>query len=53
LTKTVLETALEAEIADHIGYDKHDPMGSNVGDSCNGTRPKTVCKTSASWSATD
>src|SRR6476660_244227 len=29
LTKTVLETALEAEITDHLGYDKHDPMGRN------------------------
>lgn len=25
LTKTVLETALEAEMAEHLGYDKHDP----------------------------
>ena len=31
LTKTVLETALEAEITDHLGYDKHDPMGRNGG----------------------
>ena len=29
LTKTVLETALEAEITEHLGYDKHDPMGRN------------------------
>src|SRR6476620_8372128 len=42
LTKTVLETALEAEIADHLGYDKHDPMGRNGGNSRNGTRSKTV-----------
>jgi putative transposase len=41
LTKTVLETALEAEITDHSGYDKHDPMGRNGGNSRNGTRPKT------------
>ena len=41
LTKTVLETALEAEITDHLGYDKHDPMGRNGGNSRNGTRPKT------------
>jgi transposase-like protein len=25
LTKTVLETALEAEMSEHLGYDKHDP----------------------------
>jgi len=42
LTKTVLETALEAEITEHLGYDKHDPMGRNGGNSRNGTRPKTV-----------
>ena len=42
LTKTVLETALEAEISEHLGYDKHDPMGRNGGNSRNGTRSKTV-----------
>lgn len=25
LTKQVLETALEEEMSDHLGYDKHDP----------------------------
>lgn len=25
LTKTVLETALDEELVDHLGYDKHDP----------------------------
>jgi len=29
LTKTVLETALEAEMSEHLGYDKHDPSGRN------------------------
>ena len=42
LTKTVLETALEAEMTEHLGYDKHDPMGRNGGNSRNGTRSKTV-----------
>ena len=42
LTKTVLETALEAELSEHLGYDKHDPMGRNGGNSRNGTRSKTV-----------
>jgi transposase-like protein len=42
LTKDVLETALEAEMSEHLGYDKHDPMGRNRGNSRNGTRPKTV-----------
>ena len=38
----MLETALEAEMAEHLGYDKHDPMGRNGGNSRNGTRTKTV-----------
>ncbi|MFN2534084.1 MAG: transposase, partial [Pseudonocardiaceae bacterium] len=42
LTKSVLETALEAEMSEHLGYDKHDPMGRNGGNSRNGTRTKTV-----------
>src|SRR4029453_2918034 len=27
LTKRVLETALDAEMSDHLGYDKHHPIG--------------------------
>ena len=42
LTKQVLEAALEAEMAEHLGYDKHDPAGRNRGNSRNGTRSKTV-----------
>ena len=42
LTKSVLECALEEEISDHLGYDKHDPAGRNGGDSRNGRREKTV-----------
>src|SRR5689334_15328083 len=42
LTKTVLETALEAEMSEHLGYDRHDPAGRNGGNSRNGTRTKTV-----------
>ncbi|MDW4918943.1 IS256 family transposase [Streptomyces californicus] len=42
LTKRLLESALEGEITDHLGYDKHDPTGKNGGNSRNGTRPKTV-----------
>jgi putative transposase len=42
LTKTVLESALEGEITDHLGYDKHDPAGKDGGNSRNGTRAKTV-----------
>lgn len=42
LTKNVLETALDAEMEEHLGYEKHDPAGRNSGNSRNGTRSKTV-----------
>src|SRR3712207_2220306 len=42
LTKTVLETALEAEMTEHLGYDRHNPTGRDGGNSRNGTRTKTV-----------
>ena len=42
LTKTVLETALDAEMSEHLGYAKHDAVGRDGGNSRNGTRTKTV-----------
>jgi putative transposase len=42
LTKRVLEAGLEAEMTEHLGYDKHDPQGRNGANSRNGTRSKTV-----------
>lgn len=42
LTKLVLESALEGELTDHLGYDKHDPAGRGSGNTRNGTRTKTV-----------
>jgi putative transposase len=42
LTKVVVESALEGEMDDHVGYSKHDPAGRNGGNSRNGTRSKTV-----------
>jgi putative transposase len=42
LTKTVLETALEAEMTEHLGYEAHDVAGGHSGNSRNGTRTKTV-----------
>jgi putative transposase len=42
LTKTVLETALEEEMSEHLGYDKHAVEGRNQGNSRNGKRSKTV-----------
>lgn len=42
LTRQVLQSALEAEMAHHLGYDRGDPMGRNGANSRNGTTPKTV-----------
>lgn len=42
LTKLVVESALEGEITDHLGYDKHEKGGSSDGNSRNGTRAKAV-----------
>lgn len=42
LTKNVLETALDAEMTEHRGYEKHDALGRGSGNSRNGTRSKTV-----------
>ena len=42
LTKTVLETALNEEMTEHLGYEKHDPAGAGSGNIRNGTRSKTV-----------
>ncbi|WP_460431819.1 IS256 family transposase, partial [Amycolatopsis echigonensis] len=42
LTKKVVESALEGEMDDHLGYSKHDPAGRNGGNSRNGRRGKKV-----------
>jgi putative transposase len=42
LTKNVLEATLDAEMAEHLGYDKCDPVGRGSGNSRHGTRSKTV-----------
>jgi transposase-like protein len=42
LTSKVINTALEVEMAEHLGYDKHDPAGRNGENSRNGKRTKTV-----------
>jgi putative transposase len=42
-TKTVLETALNEEMSEHLGYDKHQAPGERESENIrNGTRPKTV-----------
>ena len=38
----MLETALDAEMSEHLGYDKHAVGGRGSGNSRNGTRTKTV-----------
>ena len=42
LTKTLIETALKAEMTDHLGYAAHDRSGVGSGNSRNGTGAKTV-----------
>jgi transposase-like protein len=42
LTRQVLETALEVEMSEHLGYDRHDPVGHHSGNSRNGSTEKTV-----------
>ncbi|RFA12046.1 IS256 family transposase, partial [Subtercola boreus] len=41
LTKMVLESALEGEITDHLGYDKHERVEA-TSNARNGSRTKTV-----------
>jgi putative transposase len=42
LIKALLERAMNAELTNHLGYEKHDPAGNNSGNSRNGTTSKTV-----------
>ncbi|MET8367655.1 IS256 family transposase [Micromonospora sp. NPDC005194] len=42
LTKTVLETALNEEMTEHLGYAKHETDGAGSGNIRNGSRSKTV-----------
>jgi putative transposase len=42
LTKRFLEATLDAEMDEHLGYDKHHPSGRNGGNSRNGKRSKTL-----------
>src|SRR5208337_2263748 len=42
LTKAVLERAMQAEMSEHLGYEKHDPAGNNSGNSRNGATAKTL-----------
>lgn len=42
LMKASLESMLDAEMTEHLGYPKHSPTGKNTGNSRNGKYPKTV-----------
>ena len=42
LKKIVVETALDAELTEHLGYDKHHPDGNGLGNSRNGKSRKSA-----------
>ncbi len=41
-SKTVIETALDEEMTEHLGYEKHETGAKGTAKSRNGTRTKTV-----------
>lgn len=42
LTARLVERALQAEMSDHLGYEKHEPKGRGTGNSRNGVTSKTL-----------
>jgi putative transposase len=42
MVKAVLERGLQAELTEHLGYERDHPSGRGSGNSRNGTTPKTV-----------
>ena len=42
LTKAVVERALQAEMAAHLGHDKHEPVANAAGNTRNGTSRKML-----------
>ena len=38
LTKRVLESMLQSELTEHVGYERYDPAGHHSGNSRNGSR---------------
>jgi len=42
LFKETVESMLEAELDEHLGYEKHSPLGNNSGNSRNGFGQKTI-----------
>src|ERR1022692_342119 len=49
LTKAILERALTAEMSDHLGYEKHDPVGHHRGNTRNGKSAKTLRGDFGEW----
>lgn len=41
-TKALLERAMQVEMSEHLGYQKHDASGDNTGNSRHGTSEKTL-----------
>lgn len=42
LTKLLVEKALDAELADHLGHGKHEPVANSAGNTRNGKSRKTL-----------
>ena len=42
LTKRLIERALEAEMAEHLGHGKHEPVANPAGNARNGRSKKTL-----------
>lgn len=42
LTKAIVERALQAELAIHLGHDKHAPVANDAGNTRNGSSAKTL-----------
>ena len=42
VTRTVLQSGLEAEVADHLGYERGESPPPGVGNQRSGSSPKTV-----------
>ncbi|MGP0028216.1 MAG: transposase [Streptosporangiaceae bacterium] len=45
LIRTVLETALNQEMTEHLGHHKHGPAGNEPGNVRDGTRPNAALRT--------
>ena len=42
LTKALVERALDAEMAEHLGHERHEPVGNEGGNARNGRSSKTI-----------